>query len=934
MADASYTFEVQADDEASDDLERVEKSVDDLGDEAQDTAEKTETFGSRIGEVMAGDLMSEAVQKAGEMAVRLAEMQTQFVENTAAIDRNASSVGASVEQYQALQFAFERAGVGSDELQEALGTISERAEKAKLGAKGMIEDFGALNVTVGDLKGKNPGQLFRLVARRIGEAESDTKALQGATALLGDNIASKLTPRLRENANFFDEMADRAKETGNVLGQDAVDDAEKAQKAWRNLQDQVGGLKSAVMADLSPALEGFSNALGANIEDLREHREQMGRNAESARQTGRAWGSAAGQGAKFADTLSPIAGFLGDVTGESIRMLDGATRLTSGLAGLREGFSGNNEAAQAYIDRLQKMGKSQAQIATSWNDFKTVTAAQQGRFDVLAEDAEELQGVQRELVETINEHGVESEETNRVLERARKKMDQMEPATSRWGQSVGRVTGRLRQLGKEAANLPSQLVDLTGMLPGADGGGDGGDEDDGPSDEELKQRARKRREAEKELEVMQAQNDVERARVKLEQTREEIQRKGLTGARKEVKLLEAEQNLRSAKQEKVEATLEKIDKEAQKHAQIPHHIREQTKALNERRDAVKSMEVGVPDGGADPNGGMPVTEGVGIDTLRDRLDDPTLSDAERKDLKNALERRQQPIRETGRALQRTGRGMGRSASEAAGLIGQAGQRSQKRGRREIQRLQQQRQQASSKAQRRALEKQIQQKRKSLKLDRRQNRVLQQKIKAYGKLTGTVGELSGSIAKLAEKSFDFSDAQESAASATSALSSAGGAAAQILGKSVQQQAGIKAGFETAASVAAFAAYAASQGTAPQLLAAGIQHGTAAGMFGSIAAGAGTQGGGGSRPSAAGGGGGGGGGNPSPAANFDPDKQREKSAQAFAEKLKSEREMRPIVNRVDFGNSTQLQDAPKVWDEIKEGMRQLARNQSRAGKGFLE
>lgn len=480
----AVTFDMEAIDQASDTLDKIrrnseqlERTLDETADEATGSMQEATRATSKWQSVLAGAAGGAATllgEKALELAGRLGEMQTQFVANTAALERNATAVGTSVEEYQALQFAFERANLGGDELQEALGTIAERAEDAKSGAQGMIEDFGSIGITVQDLQGLSPSETFQMVARRIGKAETESQALKGATSLLGDSLATELTPRLRENADFFEEMTSRAQETGNVLGEETVDDAQRAQKAWRGLQEQAGGLKNVVMADLAPALEGFSNALGANVEDLRRHKQQLDRNAESARQTGRAWGSAAGQGAKFLDTLSPIAGYLGDATGESLRMLDGATRLAGGLTGLREGFAENNEAARAYIDRLEEMGKSKAQIATSWNDFKAVTAAQQGRFDVLAEEAEELDDVQQDLVETVEAHGVESEETAAALERARKKMNQMEQPTSQWGNALAEVTSRLRGLGKQATNIPGWMVDLSGQLPGA------GDKEDGP----------------------------------------------------------------------------------------------------------------------------------------------------------------------------------------------------------------------------------------------------------------------------------------------------------------------------------------------------------------------------------------------------------------------------------------------------------------------
>lgn len=197
----------------------------------------------------------------------------------------------------------------------------------------------------------------------------------------------------------------------------------------------------------------------------------------------------------------------------------------------------------------------------------------------------------------------------------------------------------------------------------------------------------------------------------------------------------------------------------------------------------------------------------------------------------------------------------------------------------------------------SLDKEIEASRAKLEAIEEQNAALQRQYELYGQIGDQSGVLADSIAQLAEKQWDFQDAQSSSIAAGEALISIASLGLEAAGLGVKERAKWMAAFESAAALAAGAAAWSMPAAAGTFGAAAIQHGLAAAQFGAIAAGAiggasaGASAGAGSAPSFGSGAG----------ATVDIDAEREKSVRAFAEALRQEEVQRPTVINVDFGTS---------------------------------
>lgn len=192
-----------------------------------------------------------------------AQQVSQFVGETGKaaeeIQRQSEALGASAEEIQTLTYTFNQFELGSDDVADALSTLTDRAQEAKDGTKSFVEDFQLVGVTVDDLRGKRPVELFRLLAERISQIEDPGKRTTAAVRIFGDELGRRLNPLLREGSEALDEYAQELRDAGGVMEDDVVKGAAATQKAFRELRDKGVKALRASVAELMVDLGEFAN---------------------------------------------------------------------------------------------------------------------------------------------------------------------------------------------------------------------------------------------------------------------------------------------------------------------------------------------------------------------------------------------------------------------------------------------------------------------------------------------------------------------------------------------------------------------------------------------------------------------------------------------------------------------------------------------------
>ena len=179
--------------------------------------------GAILGTLSAGYLLSQA-KEAGQFAQELQRM--------------APALGMTTDQLQQWEYVFARAGLELDDLGDSLFTIADRTEDALAGTESMIEDFRLLGITVDQLRGKNPQQLFELFADGVQKTTDKNRALTAIVRNLGDDLGRKLTPILMQGAEGMKALREEAIQLGVVVEKDDI-----GKLADKMIELQIAGLR-------------------------------------------------------------------------------------------------------------------------------------------------------------------------------------------------------------------------------------------------------------------------------------------------------------------------------------------------------------------------------------------------------------------------------------------------------------------------------------------------------------------------------------------------------------------------------------------------------------------------------------------------------------------------------------------------------------------
>ena len=134
----------------------------------------------------------------------------------------APSLGMTTDQLQEWEYVFARAGLEIDDVADAMATITDRAADAESGMTSMLDDFKLVGITVDQLKGKNPQQLFELFADAVANTEDKNAALASIVRTLGDDLGRKLAPMLLLGKEGLAAMRKEAQALGIVMDESKI----------------------------------------------------------------------------------------------------------------------------------------------------------------------------------------------------------------------------------------------------------------------------------------------------------------------------------------------------------------------------------------------------------------------------------------------------------------------------------------------------------------------------------------------------------------------------------------------------------------------------------------------------------------------------------------------------------------------------------------
>ena len=239
-------------------LQSAKTKMQSLAKSAKTTGAAVASAASRMALAMAGVVF--IMQRIGAAQSDLAETALRLSE----------AFGITSESALEYLLAFERLGGTPKDLADGFAQVAERAYSAANGGKAVAENFKALGISIDQLKGKKPTELFDLVLKGIRDTKDETKAVAMASTLFGEDLTKKLLPAARSTRENFETLREEIKQSGAVMSGPQIKALVSARLAFKFLGMQVSGFLRQLTSRLAPHVERHIQTISRWIRTNRE----------------------------------------------------------------------------------------------------------------------------------------------------------------------------------------------------------------------------------------------------------------------------------------------------------------------------------------------------------------------------------------------------------------------------------------------------------------------------------------------------------------------------------------------------------------------------------------------------------------------------------------------------------------------------------------
>lgn len=256
MADiAQLAILMKAKDQASDKMKG-------LGQEAASTEQKLTSLGT------AATVMGAAIMAAITSSIMA------FTSLGDQLQKLSLRTGISVEALSEMKYIAERSGVNIDMLAKAVQKLQRAVVEAEEGTETYVSAFERIGISVDDLKGKSPEELFYTVATALNVVEDHGTKVATAMDLMG-GAGERLMPIFASTSEELQNMRDRAEELNLVFTEDSANAAAEFNDRLDDLKDSLKMLM-ATFGELAtevllPMIEKLTDIIAKVTDWAKEH---------------------------------------------------------------------------------------------------------------------------------------------------------------------------------------------------------------------------------------------------------------------------------------------------------------------------------------------------------------------------------------------------------------------------------------------------------------------------------------------------------------------------------------------------------------------------------------------------------------------------------------------------------------------------------------
>ena len=236
---------------ASEGTEQATNSTKELGEESEKTSGLLKSLGNGLKTI--GTAIVGFTAAAGASIATLSIFSRSQAAVADELTNTSNALNINREALQIWKIAGERVGLTGDSVVNVLSSITERL--GELSAQGTGEAanvFDKLNLDIREFSQLSPDQQLIKLAGAIEQLDSKSEQIAFLEKLGSD--AARLMPLLEDNAAGLRAIAEEARQRGALYTEAEIDQLNKANDVYNDIQLRIQGLTRRIGAELAPAV--------------------------------------------------------------------------------------------------------------------------------------------------------------------------------------------------------------------------------------------------------------------------------------------------------------------------------------------------------------------------------------------------------------------------------------------------------------------------------------------------------------------------------------------------------------------------------------------------------------------------------------------------------------------------------------------------------
>lgn len=182
------------------------------------------------------------------------------LEYAAHLGELADTLGLTTKDLQTFSYAAGQVGISQDELESGIQKLTISMGKAQVGSQAQVKAFESIGISIDQLKGKDAGEVFRLIADRLEGVSDRSKRAAVEVALFG-KAGAKLDNLLSGSQGRLEDLTKAAQELGIVLSDKQIQQADRTADKIAALQTVLKAKIAGVVADNADSIYDFASSL-------------------------------------------------------------------------------------------------------------------------------------------------------------------------------------------------------------------------------------------------------------------------------------------------------------------------------------------------------------------------------------------------------------------------------------------------------------------------------------------------------------------------------------------------------------------------------------------------------------------------------------------------------------------------------------------------